>query len=234
MNELAAWIESHQATVELIKAGGLLFLAWISGLFSFLRRYRQKPVLEVAQTASFVYLERMEEFDGHKDVVRAAFVINASLINASNEKIVVDHFLLSFQTHDFWRSNRQKLVRIGFPSRPRKTLGICTKHMGVWFTQYPDDEVQMEHITGVLEPKELCGGYMLFTSFTWGSWSPRVRSDRVRVTLKVKLTSQKWLKKSVWLRVTSDAEKIEEMSPGLVQHLQHDTTWHHDLTIWER
>jgi hypothetical protein len=104
--------------------------------------------------------------------------------------------------------------------------------MGVWFTQYPDEEVQMEYANGVLEPKEHCGGYLLFTSFTWGSWNPKPKNGMVHATLKVKLTSQKWLKKSVWLRTTNDSTKIDEFSPGLVEHLQHETTWHHDLTIW--
>ncbi|PKM08393.1 MAG: hypothetical protein CVV14_04300 [Gammaproteobacteria bacterium HGW-Gammaproteobacteria-4] len=232
MNDLVAWIEAHQATVDLLKAAVLLLVAWVSGLFAYLRRFRKNPKLEVADTASFVYLEQMDEFDGQKNVVRAAFIINASVINASNEKVVVDHFLLSFRTFNVWRSHRQKLVRIGFPSRPRKRLGISTKQMGVWFTQYPEDEVQMEHATGALEPKELCGGYLLFTSFTWGGWNPKQRNGMVHITLKVKLTSQKWLSKSVWLRATTDATKIEEMSPGMVEHLKHETTWHHDLTIW--
>jgi hypothetical protein len=232
MNDLVAWIEAHQTTVDLLKGVALVLVAWASGLFAYLRRFRRKPMLEIADTASFVYLEEMDEFDGQKNAVRAAFIINASVINASNEKVVVDHFLLSFRTFDVWRSHKQKIVRIGFPSRPRKRLGISTKRMGVWFTQYADEEVQMEHVNGVLEPKELCGGYLLFTSFTWGSWNPKPKNGMVHVTLKVKLTSQKWLKKRAWLRITNDPTKIEEMSPGLGEHLQHETTWHHDLTIW--
>ena len=232
MNDIVDWIENHQVTVDLLKAAALVLVAWMSGLFAYLRRYRRKAILEITDTASFAYFEQIEELEGHKHLIRAAFIINASVVNASNEKVVVDHFLLSFRTYSLWRSHGQKLVRIAFPSRPRKRLGIAFKQMGVWFTQYPDDEYQLDHATGILEPKEHCGGYLLFTSFTYGNWNPKVQHGMIHVKLRAKLTSQKWLRVTVRLRVTDDASVIEEMSPGITEHLRDRSTWHHDLTAY--
>jgi hypothetical protein len=232
--EIVAWIEAHDKTVDLLKWVALLLVAWASGAFAYLRRYRLRPRLEIAETASFVYLEYPSEPKLPGPAVRASFILNASLINSSNEKVVVDHFELSFRALGFWRSHRQRLLRLAFPSRPRKRVGEGTKYMGVWFTEYPLDELKIEVVDGSLEPKESCGGYMLFTSFSYGSWNPRVAKDLVHVRLRAKLTSQAWLRKSAKLRVITDREFVEEFSPGFIEHVTHESTWNHDLSVLKR
>lgn len=234
LSDIATWVESHPVTVGLLQATALVFIAWVSGLFAYFGRFKARPYLRIANTASFVFIERLPPTADHPTTMRASFVINASLINASNERVVLDQFELSYQAHSFWRSHRQRLLRLAFPARPRKRVGSGLKYMGVWFTEYPLDEVNLEVISGALDPKDHCGGYLLFTSFTYGSWNPRIRDGRVRVRLKAALTSHKRLSVSAKLRVTEDASFIEEFSPGLNAHVAHESTWNHDLSVLSR
>ena len=106
--------------------------------------------------------------------------------------------------------------------------------MGVWFTEYPVDELKVETIHGILEPKETCGGYLLFSSYTYGKWNPKVKDKAVRVRLRLKLTSQDWLSRTTRLRVTDDKDFVEEFSPGFCAHVAHESTWNHDLSIVTR
>lgn len=232
--EVIDWIETHEKTVDLLKWAAVLLVAWASGAFAYLRRYRLRPRLEIAETASFVYLEHPSEPKSPAPATRASFIINASLVNSSNERVVLDHFELSFRSFHFWRSYRQRLLRLAFPSRPRKRVGEVTKYMGVWFTEYPLDELKTAVIDGSLEPKESCGGYLLFTSYSYGSWNPKVSKNLVHVRLRAKLTSQEWLSKSAKLLVISDPAIVEEFSPGFVEHVAHESTWNHDLSIIKR
>ena len=231
LDNIANWIEIHEHTVDLLKwvAAGLLF--WVSGLFSMLGRYKRRARLEISESASFVYIEHGKHPESGMDTIRASFVLNISLINATNEKIVANQFFLSFKTINFWRSHKQRLIRFAFPSRPRKRIGEGIKYMGVWFTEYPSDELKLETITGSLEPKETCGGYILFSSYTFGSWNPKIKNDTIQVRLRLKLTSQDWLSSSAKIRITNDSAFVEEFSPGFCTHMAHESTWNHDLSI---
>lgn len=231
LNDVVTWIEAHEVTVGLLEATALFLVAWFGGLFSYFRRFRARPSVRIQDTASFVFLETVAATGEHPEGLRASFVINASLVNSSNEKIVLDQFELSYRTRSFRRSFSQRLLRLGFPSRPRKRLGESEKYMGVWFTDYPLDELKMEAATGVLEPKDHCAGYLLFTSYTFGAWNPKIEKERIAVRLRASLTSGTTLKTSARLRVTYDAKYAESFSPGLPAHVAHESTWNHDLSL---
>jgi hypothetical protein len=233
-SEVFAWIEAHGTTVDLLKWLALLLVAWFTGAFSFLRRYRRRPRLEISETASFVFIEQVSTPEGRPDGVRASFIVNAALINASNERVVVDRFELSFKTIGFWRSNRQRLLRLAFPTRPRKQVGTGTKHMSVWFTQYANDDVAMAVVDGRLDAKDTCGGYLLFVSFGYGTWNPRIVDETVGIKLTAKLTSQDTLRKSTRILAVTDPAVVEEFCPGFCAHVSHESTWNHDLSIRKR
>jgi hypothetical protein len=231
---LATWIENHEHTVDLLKWLSVGVVAWASGLFSMLGRYKRGARLEIPETASLVFCEFGKHPENGLDTVRASFILNTALVNATNEKIVADQFLLSFKTIGLWRSHRQKLLRFAFPSRPRKQIGEGLKYMGVWFTEYPADELKMETASGSLEPKETCSGYLLFSSYTFGKWNPKIENDRIQTRLKLKLTSQTCLSRTVRLRVTSDRDFVEAFSPGFCAHVAQESTWNHDLSVVPR
>lgn len=234
LNDIAAWIESHQVTVGLFKGAALVLVAWIGGAFAYFRRFRAKPFLRIVETASFAFVEKVPATTDRPEGIRTSFVLNASLVNASNERVVLDQFELSYQTHSFRRSYRQRLLRIAFPSRPRKRIGEGVKYMGVWFTKYPLDELKMELIDGALEPKDQCGGFLLFTSYTYGSWNPRIDDDVIRVRLSASLTSRQRLSAKAKVRVSEDMKIAEELSPGFTAHVAHESTWNHDLSVVNR
>jgi hypothetical protein len=144
---------------------------------------------------------------------------------------VLEQFYLSFETENRWRSYRQKLVRIAFPSRPRKILGTGIKYMGVFFTEYSNEEGNHKVITGELDPKDACGGYLLFVSFTYGDWNPRIVDGRIKVRLNGVLTTGEKISSTATLRVERSRDWIEEFIPGLSEHVAHESTWNHDLSI---
>lgn len=232
--DITGWIESHEVTVGLLKGLAVIFIAWIGGVFAYLKRFRAKPYLRLVETASFALVERIPATSERPDGVRTSFIINVSLVNASNERVVLDQFELSYRTIGYWRSYRQRLLRIAFPSRPRKQVGEGLKYMGVWFTEYPLGDLKMDVIKGALDPKDQCGGFLLFTSFTYGTWNPRIENHQIRVRLKAGLTSHQQLSVSARFRVSEDMKIAEEFSPGFAAHVAHESTWNHDLSLISR
>ena len=231
MDDFLTWLEAHKVTVGIIQWAILLILAWLSGLFRIIRKYTIKPKLEIVPTASVVFIENIEEQGSYRNLVRASFIINAGLINRINERIVLDKCYLSFETEKFWRRYKQKLLRIAFPARPRKVIGTGIKYMGVFFTEYLEEEGKREVITGELDPKDMCGGYLLFVSFTYGNWNPKIKNERIRVKLNGILTSGDKISSKASLRIEQSRDIIEELVPGLLEHVAHESTWSHDLSV---
>lgn len=227
--EVFTWIESHRVTVGLTQSLALILLAWLAGAFRLLQALTRKPSVRIVDSASFVFIER-PSIQGKENALRAAYVINVSLVNSSTERIVLDQFSLSYQTGNPFRSFKQRLVRIAFPARPRKRLGSGFKMMGVWFTNFPDEEYALPPALGALEPKDMESGYLLFSSFTWGSWNPVVVDGQIRVKLKAHLTSGEVLVSTARLRALYESETAHEFCPGIIEHIAHESTWNHDLS----
>lgn len=225
------WIEAHPVTIGIIQASIILLLAWITGVASYFRRYIRKPVLRIAPTASFAFLHESYDEEASKDVTIAAFIINASVINRSIEKVVVDYFWLSYPCDDRRRSEKQKLLRVAFPDLPRKRVGSGMKYMGVWFSDFPASTVNIESAQGKLEPSDIESGYLLFVSKTWGTWSPQVLNAKTAVNLNVELSNGKCLSDSTSIFVVRDEELANEFVPNFVEHVCHHTAVNHDLSI---
>jgi hypothetical protein len=190
---------------------------------------RRAPSVRIVDSASFVLMEGLS-IEGKDNASRAAYIINASLVNSSTERIVLDQFSLSYQTLNPLRSFRQRLVRIAFPARPRKRVGSGIKMMGVWFTDFPDEEYAIPASQGALEPKDMESGFLLFASFTWGSWNPAVVDGLLKVKLKAHLTSGEVLVSTARLRALYEPEIAHEFCPGIIEHIAHESTWNHDLS----
>lgn len=231
LNDIVTWIENHEITVGLLRDAVLVFFAWLSGAFVYFRRFRDEPHLRIVETASFVIVERVPATAERPEAMRTSFILNVSLVNSSNEKVVLDHFELSYQAHSFLRSYRQRLLRIAFPSRPRKRVGEGVKYMGVWFTEYPQDDLKMDVIDGKLESKDQCSGFLLFTSYTYGSWNPWITDGEIRIRLNASLTSRQRLSTKAKVRVSEDMQFADDFSPGLGAHVAHASTWNHDLSV---
>jgi hypothetical protein len=229
--QVISWIEGHRVTVGLIQAVTLLLIAWFTGIFRLVVTLTRRPKVRIAETASMIYIET-PNIEERESEIRAAFILNASIINSSRERIVLDQFLLSYQTLNPFRSHKQKLVRIALPSRPQKRVGTGWKLMGVWFTNFAGDESPLPPSTGRLESMHMESGYLLFVTYTWGGWSPAVADGKIRVRLKALLTSGDVLVHEARVRAVSDSSIISELCPGIIEHIADESTWNHDLSIF--
>ena len=232
MDDLLTWIETHKVTIGIIQWAVLLIIAWLSGLFRLIWKNTIKPKLEIVPTASIIFYEEIQD-EIYTNPVRASFIIYANLVNRTNEKIVLQDFYLSFESENFWRSYKQKLLSVTFPARPRKIVGTGIKFMNVFFTEYPEEEVKLKAESGKLETKEMASGYVLFVSSTYGNWNPKIRDGYIRVKLHGILTNGETNTNKAPIRITQSKEIIDELVPGLVQHVAHESTWGYDLSIVE-
>ena len=81
-------------------------------------------------------------------------------------------------------------------------------------------------MSGNIGSKEFQNGYILFVSFTYGSWNPKLIKDRVRLKILCKLTTGETLKDAAYIRITYDAEKFEKWVPGIIDQVGHESSWH--------
>ncbi len=229
MSAVLTWIENHPTTVSILQWGALIILAWVAGVFKWLRVKTTSPKLECVAPASFCFLELLGDFRGHPNSVRASFFVHASIINRSPEKVVVDRFRLGFKCRNMFRSMHQKLLRLAYPAWPRKRLGTGYKLMGAFFTEYGNEDDRLLSVSGTIEPKDIAAGYLLFVSNTYGSWNPQIENDHIQVKLNVTLSSGAKLTDKVRIRVTQDRSVAEEFVPGILEHISDESTWNHSI-----
>ncbi|MZH02992.1 MAG: hypothetical protein F3745_06260 [Nitrospinae bacterium] len=224
--ELVTWIESHPTTIEVSKWVLLFIIAWLSGVFKLIRKYTKKSQLKIIDTASFCFVDDINEFQGHTNVVRVAFLIDVSVINPTNEKIVIESFSLRYLTKRYFKKYSNSLYSSTLPNRPRAEMGSGIKISKVFFTDFNDDSSKLT-MDGVIGPKEFQNGYIFFVSTTWGSWNPRVLKKKIKVQVHARLTTGEICKDSFWIRVIKDKEFIEKWIPGIVKQIEHPGSWGH-------
>lgn len=227
MDDIFIWLETHPTTINFLQWTLVVVIAWFSGVFRWLRTKTRSPKLEVVPTASMAFLENLGEFKGVANTIRISFIVHASIINKTTDRIVIDRFKLSYRSSHILKSMQQKILRQAFPSWPRKRLGESYKLMGAFFTTYGDDYDAILSVSGLIESREMASGYLLFVSNTYGSWNPKIENGKIKVRLICSLTTGETLSYNEYLRVTEDHDLIEEFCPGLVKHVAHDSTWNH-------
>lgn len=225
--EIAAitdWLEQHNTTVDLLKWTAILVVAWIAGAFSFIRGLTRKPKTALITNASRCLVEEFDELNGKRMVMRAAFLLNAEVTNPSNENVTVKGFKLSYRHNRFWFPQSKELFSLSLPARPRQEMGSAIKVSKVFFSTFGDGYNDLT-MTGVLSPKDFQSAYLLFVSFTWGSWNPRIRNGRVRVRLSAEITTGETLRSVAEIAVTQDKEQFEKWVPGIIDQINHQSTW---------
>ena len=173
ISSLIIWIENHPATTEIIKGVILLLIAWGAGVFRLLGKFTKRGQLEIIDTASICFIEEKDEFEGHKNLVRVAYLINITMRNPSNEKVVVESFALSHLSTNKFKPYPKGIHSSTLPNRPRLEMGSGIKLCKVFFTNFSDDQSSNLTMNGVLAPKNFQSGYIYFVSFTWGTWNPQ-------------------------------------------------------------
>lgn len=227
MDQIFSWIEGHPTTISIIEWTIVLLVGWFIGAFRWIKSVTKKPKLDLVSTASFAFVENIEELDGYRNVNRVSFFVHAAVINRTKETIVIDKFKLGYQCKNVIKSMRQSILRQAFPSWPRKRLGQSHKLMGAFFTQYGDEMDATLSVSGVVESKHLAAGYLLFVSNTYGSWNPLIKNESCKIRLSVELTTGEVLKCTQRIRVTDDPNLAEDFSPGILGHVGDSSTWNH-------
>lgn len=227
MESILTWVETHPTTVNLLQWFLVVVVAWFAGVFRWVKIKTRSPKLEIIPTASMAFLEDLGEFKGISNTIRISFIVHASIVNKTTERIVIDQFKLGYRSYHLLKSMKQKILRQAFPAWPRKRLGEGYKLMGAFFTKYGDEKDEILSVSGAIESREVASGYLLFVSNTFGSWNPKIEDERVKIRLTCSLTTGEKLSHTGYLRITTDPAIIEEFCPGLISHVTHDSTWNH-------
>ncbi len=224
MDEFVIWIESHPITMDLMKWGGLLLVAWLSGFFRFIRNYAKRPSISLIPETSRCFVEEIDEFEGRKNVIRAAFLVNVIVRNPTKERIVVESFSLSYVNDKLFSFRSVEHHPVTMPNRPRQEMGSGTKVSKVFFSNFNDgfDSLTM---LGDIQEKQFQDGYLFFVSFTCGSWNPKNIKGHFRVKISCQLTTGEVISDSAKIQITQNAEMIEKWVPGIIDQIRHEGTW---------
>lgn len=220
----AEWIESHEKTVDLLKWIVVLMAAWAVGALKYLRQKFRRPIPTYEEFTSRCLIEEFDEFNGHKNAIRATFLMEIGIVNTTSEPIVVRDFLLSVNRKKFWRPWKPELIALSLPARPRHQTGSSMKILCNWFSSFPD-EYQDLTLDGTIEPKHLKSGFLLFVCFATGSHSPRIKKEQIRIKANIRLTTGETLIVSGKVRTSHNKEIFEQLVPGIVSQVSHETAW---------
>ncbi len=219
------WIEKHPQTTDLAKWVLLVGLAWVSGIFGWLRRLNRRPSVHVSEITSRCLIERFEEYDGHPNTVRSSLLLEIEISNPSPEPIVVKQFEAQICTQRRFRKWGERISSIALPNRVRHEMGSGTKLMRNWFAHFDNGSDELLSLTGRVEPKDSNSGFALFVMFTFGSWNPKIINENVRICVYASLGSGEMLRTSANIRVTTDKTFLEKMVPGVLEQISHPTAW---------
>ena len=218
------WIESHEKTVDLLKWIALLLVAWAVGLFKYLRQKLRQPFATIEEHTSRCLVEEFAEFQGHKNALRASFLIEVGLVNPTSEAVVIRHFSLAVRRRKFWRAWEPEMVALSLPNRPRQHMGSGMKFLKNWFSNFPDEYRDLT-LTGTVEPKQNHSGFLLFVCFATDNWAPRVEGEFIRVKANVHLTTGERRTVRAKVRITRDEKKFDGWVPGILDQVKHESAW---------
>src|SRR5437016_940596 len=109
LNTAIDWIETHAATVSIVKWASVLLVAWATGLVRFIRNLTRKPQAQVSEVTSRCLVEEFDEIEGYRNAVRASFLPDIEVANRSTEEIVVRTLNLRVQRMSRFRNWGQKV-----------------------------------------------------------------------------------------------------------------------------
>ena len=129
----------------------------------------------------------------------------------------------------YWRDKRffrksQPLHPVSLPSRPRQYMGENIKFQHVFLTNFDDGFEHLTPASGVIDPKGCEHGYLLFVSFTFGDWNPKIDKGYVKIEISFSLTTGEKLKAKGSIKTSEDWDYFESWVPGIKEHLQQECT----------
>jgi hypothetical protein len=222
--DIAGWIEAHATTVDLIKWAIVGLLAWILGVFRFLRAKLKRPKLEIESFTSRCIWQELGAVDGNDHNARVVFLIEAGITNPTTDPIVVRDFTLKVKRLKGWPVRNHPLNAVTLPSRVRHNIGSITKLLKNWFSNFSEgpDSLTLE---GRIEPRDFQSGFLLFVSASWGYLRPFVKDGAIPVMLHARLTTGERLTVHSKIVLMDDQDAFAAMVPGILDHVQNRSTW---------
>ncbi len=226
LTDLTNWLEAHPVTISVIQWVAIIAIAWIAGVFRLLKKYTRKCKAILIPSTSRCLIEKFKELDGKHNVVRSSFLVDVKIINPTSERVVIEEFTLSYYKNNKWNTISKELQATSLPNRPRQKMGSGIKYMKVFFTNF-DDDMQDLTLDGNLSPKEFQNAYILFVSFTHGSFNPKIVNEKIKTRVTVKLTTGESLRSTQWIKATEDKNLLNNWIPEFIDQISNNMAWNH-------
>jgi hypothetical protein len=221
---LVGWIEDHSTTVDLMKWVVVGLIAWVLGVFRFLRAKLKRPKLEIESFTSRAIWQELGVVDGNDHNARVIFLIEAGINNPTTDPIVVRDFTLKVKRLKSWRVRNHPLNAVTLPSRVRQSIGDITKFLKNWFSNFSEGSDSLT-LSGRIEPRDYQSGFLLFVSASWGYMRPLVRDDAIPVELRARLTTGEQLVARSNIMLMREHATFDAMVPGVLSYVQNRNTW---------
>jgi len=217
------WIEAHPNTIDLIKWTALGILAWLTGIFTYIRNLTRSPKVSISSVTSRCYIESIKHNNYTYDLSCAAFLLEIEVINPSNQLIVIRDFAIQFRLQHPFFCWSKKLTAISLPNQVRHQTGASVKLLKNWFSKFSDDfDLTAD---SKIESKDTKSAFILFVSSTHKKYAPQIKNNEVYVRVIARLTTGQKIKAFKKVHVTYDADFFEKMTPGILAQIRHPTAW---------
>ena len=224
LSNLVEWIEAHATTIDVLKWIVVGLLAWVLGVFRFIRTKLKRPKLEIESFTSRCIWQELGVVDGNDHNARVIFLIEAGVNNPTTDPIVVRDFTLKIKRLKGWPVRNHPLNAVTLPSRVRHNIGNITRFMKNWFSNFQEGPESLT-LDARIESRDHQSGFLLFVSASWGYMRPFVKAGAIPVVLNARLTTGECLTARANIAIMDDHAAFEDMAPGLLGHVQHKSTW---------
>jgi len=224
LSNLVEWIESHATTIDVLKWVIVGLLAWVLGVFRFIRTKLKRPKLEIESFTSRCIWQELGIVDGNDHNARVVFLIEAGINNPTTDPIVVRDFTLKVKRLKGWPVRNHPLNAVTLPSRVRQNIGNITRFLKNWFSNFSEGPESLT-VSARIESRDYQSGFVLFVSASWGYMRPFIKAGAIPVELNARLTTGERLTARADIAIMDDHAAFEEMVPGILDHVQNRNTW---------
>lgn len=218
------WIEAHGNTVDLLKWISVGLLAWFLGVFSYIRTKLQRPTVEVESFTSRCIWQNIDAADGVDPHVRVIFLVEAGVLNPTDQPIVVRDFNLLVSRVGKGTIPNQPLGATTLPCRVRHSTKKITKFLNNWFSNFDEGSPELT-LSSRIEPKDFSSGFLLFVSVSHGYLEPLRKEGTIPVELHAHLTTGEKLSAESQIVIVDDHDYFESLVPGVLEHVESRETW---------
>lgn len=222
--DLPQWLEDHGTTVDLLKWITVGLIAWVLGVFRYLRAKLKRPKLEIESLTSRCIWRELGTVDGKDHHAQVIFLVEAGINNPTTDPIVVRDFTIQVKRLKRWGVKNHWLNAVTLPSRVQNAAGNITKHLKNWFSHFPDGKDSLT-LDGRVEARDLQSAFLLFVSVSYGFMRPVAINGKIPVKLRARLTTGERLSVKSHITIIDDHNYFESLLPGVIAHAQDRNLW---------